>query len=205
MRTECIFQQNATGKCSMSIIISHHVAKRSTVALVFGARQDEADSLNGFLLDGDLTPHWSALPLAALEYTADDFSNQIKFRHNDVWKVGNSLKMDTWATDHDNFDIKTLDLIGAIRSLNSLFVELAYYSQACQTSQSLLGDIKKMVELDSIGSEGQSVRNVNAVKEKIQYLKSWYDGIQARSDYLTRRAEALLQTVNALCLRRRYG
>jgi hypothetical protein len=96
--------------------------------------------------------------------------------------------MDSWATNHDQFDIKTLDLAGAIRSLNSLFVELAYYSQACQTSQSLLADIEKMVELDSIGSESQSTQNIKAVKDKIQHLKSWYDGIQARSDYLTRQA-----------------
>lgn len=198
MGTEWIFQQNATGKCSMSIIISHHLTTRSTVALVFGARQHEADSFIDFLLDGSLTPHWSASPLAALEYTADDFSNQIKIRHNDVWKVGNSLKMDTWATDQEKFDIKTLDLVGAIRSLNSLFVELAYYSQACQTSQSLLRDIGEMVELDSLGGleNSPSIRNVKRVKVKIQHLKSWYDGIQARSDYLTRRAEAMLQTVN---------
>ena len=205
MRTECIFQQNATGKCSMSMIISYDVAKRSTVALVFGARQYEAETFIEFLLDGGRTSHWSVLPLAALELTADDFSKQINLRHNDVWKVGDSLKMDTWATDKDKFDIKTLDLTSAIRSLNSLFVELAYYSQACQTSQSLLGDIEKMVELDSVGSESRSTRTIKAVKQDIQRLKSWYDGIQARSDYLTRRAEALLQTVNASHLRRRYG
>jgi hypothetical protein len=36
-RTECISQQNTTGKCSMSMIISYDVTKRSTVALAFGA------------------------------------------------------------------------------------------------------------------------------------------------------------------------
>jgi hypothetical protein len=113
--------------------------------------------------------------------------------------------MDTWATDKDKFDIKTLDLTDAIRSLNSLFVELAYYSQACQTSQSLLCDIKKMVDSDLVGSENRSTRIIKAVKEDIQRLKSWYNGIQARSDYLTRRAEALFQTVNASHLRKRYG
>lgn len=140
MRTDFVFQQNAIGKCSMSMIISYDVTKRSTMALVFGASQHEANKFIEILLDGGRTPHWGALPLAALELTADDFSNRIKLRHNDVWMVGNSLKMDTWATDKDKVDIKTLDLTGAIRSLNSLFVELAYYSQACQTSQNLLSD-----------------------------------------------------------------
>lgn len=184
------------------MIISHDVVKRSTVALVFGVLQDEANKFIDILLDGGRTQQWSALPLAALELTADDFSNQIKLKHNDVWKVGNSLQMDTWATDQDKFDIKTLDLIGAIRSLNSLFVELAYYSQACQTSQSLLGDIEGMVGSDSVSPESQHARMDKAVKENIQHLKSWYDGIQARSDYLTRRAEALLQTVSSSHLRR---
>lgn len=193
VETDYIFQQNATGKSSMSMTISHDAAKRSTVALVFGARQDEANAFIDILLSRGRTPHWSALPLAALELTADDFSNQIKLKHNDVWKAGNSLQMDTWATDQDKFDVKNLDLIGAIRSLNSLFVELAYYSQACQTSQSLLGDIEKMV---SVYSDAQSLRSNMPVTENIQHLKSWYDGIQARSDYLTRRAEALLQTVS---------
>lgn len=205
MRTDCIFQQNATGKCSMSMIISYSIAKRSTMALVFGARKDEADTFIDLLLAGRRTPHWSALPLAALEMTADDFSNQIKLRHNDVWKVGDSLKMDTWATDGDKFDIKALDLIGATRSLNTLFVELAYYSQACQTSQSLLGDIEKMVESDAVGSKSRTIQKLKAIKEDIQRLKSWYDGIQARSDYLTRRAEALLQTVIISQLRATYS
>lgn len=201
-RTQWIFQQNATGKSSMSIIISHHMTKNYTLALVFGANQHDADSFIDFLLDGALTPHWSAAPLAALEYTADDFSNRIKVRHNDVWEVGNSLNMDTWATDLGPFDIKTLDLLGATRSLNTLFVELAYYSQACQTSQSLLRDIEKMVELEPVGSETKYTQNAKIVMEKILHLKSWYDGIQARSDYLTRRAEALLQTVYSLISQR---
>jgi hypothetical protein len=189
----------------MSMIISYDVAKRSTVALVFGARQNEAVPLIDLLLDGSRTSHWSVLPLAALDLTADNFSTEIKLRHNDVWMVGDSLKMDTWAIDKEKFDIKALDLIGAIRSLNSLFVELACYSQACQTSQNLLGDIEKMVESESFGSDSRSTRTIKAVKEDIQRLKSWYDGIQARSDYLTRRAEALLQTVNVSHLRRRYS
>lgn len=175
------------------------------MALVVGARKDEADTFIDLLLAGRRTPHWSALPLAALEMTADDFSNQIKLRHNDVWKVGDSLKMDTWATDGDKFDIKALDLIGATRSLNTLFVELAYYSQACQTSQSLLGDIEKMVESDAVGSKSRTIQKLKAIKEDIQRLKSWYDGIQARSDYLTRRAEALLQTVIISQLRATYS
>jgi hypothetical protein len=95
MRTDYIFQQNAIGKCSMSMIISYDMAKRSTVALVFSARQHEADTFIDFLLDGGRTSHWGVLPLTALELTADDFLNQIKLGHNDVWKVGNSLKMDT--------------------------------------------------------------------------------------------------------------
>lgn len=200
IETDYIFQQNATGKSSMSMTICYDVIKKPTVALVFGARQDEANAFIDILLSRGRTPHWSALPLAALELTADDFSNQIKLKHNDVWKVGNSLQMDTWATDQGKFDVKNLDLIGAIRSLNSLFVELAYYSQACQTSQSLLGDIEKMV---SVYSDIRSIRYNQPVTENIQHLKSWYDGIQARSDYLTRRAEALLQTVSASYLRRR--
>jgi hypothetical protein len=91
------------------------VAKRSTVALVFGARQYEANTFIDILLGGYRTPHWSALPLAALDLTADDFSNQIKVNHNDVWKVENSLKMDTEAAEGDEFDVKTLNLNGAIR------------------------------------------------------------------------------------------
>lgn len=62
-----------------------------------------------------------------------------------------------------------------------------------------------MVELDSFGSESRSLRMNKAVKENIQHLKSWYDGIQARSDYLTRRAEALFQTVSISYLHRRYN
>lgn len=129
--TDYIFQQNATGKSSMSMTISHNVAKRSTVALVFGARQDEADTFIDILLGGRRTPHWSALPLAALEATADDFSHQIKLKHNDVWKVGNSLQITTRAADQGKFDVKTLDLIDAIRSLNKLFVELARHHRVC--------------------------------------------------------------------------
>jgi hypothetical protein len=59
----------------MSMIISYDVAKRSTMALVFGARQHEADRFIDILFDGGRTTHWSALLLAALELTADDFSN----------------------------------------------------------------------------------------------------------------------------------
>jgi uncharacterized protein YoxC len=62
-----------------------------------------------------------------------------------------------------------------------------------------------MVDSDLVGSDRRSSPTMKAVKEDIQRLKSWYDGIQARSDYLTRRAEALFQTVNASHLRRRYG
>lgn len=154
------------------IISPHDVVKKSTVALVFGARQDEANTFIDILLGGGGTPHWCALPLAALELTADDFSSRIKLKHNDVWKVGHSLQMDTWATDQEKFNVMNLDLIGAIRSLNSLFVELAYYSQACQTSQSLLGDIEKMVESESAGSESESARMKKAVKQNIQHSRA---------------------------------
>jgi hypothetical protein len=90
-----------------------------------------------------------------------------------------------------------MDLVGATRSLNSVFIELAYYSQACQTSQSLLRELEKMIEPETVSLKSPAILNAERVREKSQHLKSWYDGIQARSDYLTRRAEALLQTVSA--------
>lgn len=175
------------------------------MALVFGANRDVANGFIDILLESSRTPHWSALPLAALELRADDFSTRLKLIHDDVWQVGTSLKMDSWPTVEDNFDVKSLNLIHAIRSLNTLFIELAYYSQACQTSHSLLGDIERMVEPDSVDSDSQSTRIIKAVEEDIQRLKSLYDGIQARNDYLTRRAEVLLQTVSASHLHRGHS
>ena len=62
-----------------------------------------------------------------------------------------------------------------------------------------------MVESDAVGSKSRTIQKLKAIKEDIQRLKSWYDGIQARSDYLTRRAEALLQTVSISQLRATYS
>lgn len=196
-----MFQQNATGNSSTSMIISHSTADNSTLSVVFGAAEFEAYHVLEFLKESGLAPHWSALPLAALEYSADDYSNEIKARHNDVWEVGNKLKMDDWAKDTDGFDIMNLDLVSASRNLNSLFVLLAFYSQACQTSQSLLRDLAIMLETENFDGDSPQNRRRKPVLRKIQHLRSWYDGIQARSNYLLRRTETLQQTVSRQCFR----
>lgn len=94
VETDYIFQQNATGKSSMSMTICYDVIKKPTVALVFGARQDEANAFIDILLSRGRTPHWSALPLAALELTADDFSNQIKPHET----LAAFMEIGPWAT-----------------------------------------------------------------------------------------------------------
>jgi hypothetical protein len=65
--------------------------------------------------------------------------------------------------------------------------------QSYQTSQTLLSSLESLLA-SSIAESGTEA-SFAAIEQKIAYLKSWYDGLQARSTYLTRCAEAQLRTV----------
>jgi hypothetical protein len=173
--------------------ISHDRAQNSTVAVVLGAKKNEADHLMELLKHDDDPSHWSSLPLAVLEMGVTGFSSRVNDHHGEIWEIEKLLKMRLGVDDH--IDLQNTDFIGATRSLNSVFAQLAMYNQVCQTSRKLLEGLEHSLDsVPSVSSTGSAIPTTDA-KARITSLRSWCDGMQARCAYLTRRAEAQLQTV----------
>ena len=181
----------------MSMVISYDAAKSSTVALVFSPGGDVVDDFIELLLGHRQTLHWSASVLASLELTAHAVTDRVHNENIDVWKVSKYLKQDMWASRNEKFDIKTLDLIGSTRSLNTFFVNAAFYSRVCRSALSMLWDIAEMVEPDPMRLPERQKLTIKAAQEDIQRIKSWYGHLEAKNDFIARRAEVHLQNVNA--------
>jgi hypothetical protein len=94
----------------------------------------------------------------------------------------------------ETVDLKTVDLLKAHRSLNSFFVMLAMYDQVCQTSLSLIKRLLECCKEDESALGGRP-EDVKTTLARLNFIQSWYEGMQARSTYITRRTETQLQTV----------
>jgi hypothetical protein len=178
---------------SFSIALTYHVTRRSTVAIVFGPNEAEASAIVDHLTHSGLPMHWTTLPLMALECSGVNWTKTAKTRHSLIWQVENSVKMRLWLEEPTQVELEAVDLVGNTRALNSFFVELANFTQICQTTQSILVSLSEYIKLENLDEESLSSKTIDL---KIRYLKSLFSGLQARCDYLMRRAEAQLQTVS---------
>lgn len=195
-----ILQTNITTVLSCSISIAYHKAKNSTIAIVFGLTEDESWHVVETMKLQSITSHWMALLLAVLDAHGHGWTGKVQSNHEHLREIEQELKMRLWL-DHkegqennEDLDLKKLDLLGAHKSLNSIFVQHAMYTLVCETRLGLIRRLQRYCDKNSDGT-GLTTEVCAHAKSRLEYLESWFEGIQARTVYINRRAETQLQAV----------
>jgi hypothetical protein len=172
----------------------YNQASKSTVAIIFGANEAETEFFLRSSQWQSVSAHWISLAAAIQDLHGEVWTMRLKRSHNSLWEVENELKMRLYLDTEEEVDLRTVDLLKAHRSLNSFFVELAMYDQVCQTSLSLNKRLQEYCR-DEQSKQDAAPAVINDMLARLQFIQSWYEGIQARSTYITRRVETQLQTV----------
>lgn len=102
--------------------------------------------------------------------------------------------MRLWLDTEEDVDLKAVNLLDAHRSLNSFFVQLAMYDLVCETNLGLIQRLLACCDVDR-PEPGADPAGLGGTIRHLEFLRSWYEGMQARSTFITRRVETQLQTV----------
>ena len=138
------------------------------------------------------------LPSMILELNLQGTLRAIDSWHKDIYKMECKTGV-RWDAEEQN--LEGLDLAALTRDINSATANLAYWTLACRTYQSMLDfldEIARQYRTQAILnglSEEHGVHIETLLLERHAYLRSWAAGMERRVDFLSKRAQAQVQTV----------
>jgi hypothetical protein len=178
--------------------------------MMFGSPVDSLDTLDKSLQatkDAIIEP--LLLPIVLLEEQLQSRNASVRSCHREIFDVECSTRMRTglqkWGYEEHFQVINNLaksDLTRVTQILNSVISRLAFSKMHCHNSASMLKFVDE--NLNSLRSTTASKiaadysYNNDPLIAKIQHLTSWCEGIDSRCTYIIKRAEAQVQTVNAI-------
>jgi hypothetical protein len=96
--------------------------------------------------------------------------------------------------------ITEVDFDGVTRRLTSVVSELAFLTYSCQVHIPMLDFLDELVAGEFLRHEYNSTQDIITAQRlfsaKTAYLRSYLAGLESRSTYLTRRAQAQTQSVS---------
>ncbi|KAH7396402.1 hypothetical protein BKA66DRAFT_455045 [Pyrenochaeta sp. MPI-SDFR-AT-0127] len=102
---------------------------------------------------------------------------------------------------HDNPDLATIDFTNLSKDLNAANTNLAYILWSCKSTTrqlEFLNMVVKRYRAQAIanGTTPEEVSNVEIILlDAHAHLRSWNNGLEDRAEYLSKRGQALVQTV----------
>jgi hypothetical protein len=105
---------------------------------------------------------------------------------------------------HDDIDLANLDFTSLSRNLNGANTQLAYIAWSCKSIARLLAFLDEVVEryrqqaVAHNEPEDEVSQVTNLLLETHARLRAWNIGLQDRTEYLSKRGQALVQTVSSV-------
>lgn len=140
------------------------------------------------------------IPCIILQVRLDQLLESLNLLQDKVY--WNERKLGIRYDDHDNPDPTEIDYTALSKDLNGVNTNLAYVAWSCKTitrQLEFLDEIAKRYRAQAVKSgvlEDQALEVEHMLLESHAHLRSWNTGLEDRSEYLSKRGQALVQTVS---------
>lgn len=142
------------------------------------------------------------IPSIIVRYNLEQLGKSLSRWHEQIYQHERTLGIR--FDHHDKVDLTKLDFTSLSRNLNAANIHLAYIAWCCKSTARLLEFMDQVTE-----RYRQLARNHNEPEDEIlhvtylllethAHLRSWNTGYQDRAEYLSKRGQALVQTVRTL-------
>lgn len=164
------------------------------------------DRFASIIQDGAAKDSAFLIPSIMLQFRLEQLSKALNLWHDKVY--WNERKLGIRFDHHDNPDPASIDYTTLSKDLNAANTNLAYVDWSCKTIA------RQLDFMDGIAHHFRSLAVRNGTKddeasdtehlllETHAHLRSWNTGLVDRAEYLSKRGQALVQTVRANCRQR---
>lgn len=138
-------------------------------------------------------------PSLLIQFNLERRLKALSEAHDDIYNFEKGLG--SRFDSPNQIDVESLDFGLYSRGLNAVTADLAYMTWSCNNTN------KQLTFLDDVAEKYAHLAAVNGIPEADfenvrvimlethAHLRSWNDGLKDKADYLSKRAQALVQTV----------
>jgi hypothetical protein len=140
------------------------------------------------------------IPSLLIQFNLDRRLKALNEAHDDIYNFEKVLGIR--YDHHEKVDVGRMEFAPFSKGLNAVTADLAYMALACSTTK------KQLDFLDSIAEKYDVLARLNNAEDEEDdrvkmllleahaHLRSWNDALEGRAEYLSKRAQALVQTVS---------
>tara|TARA_R110002003_G_scaffold175_2_gene14137 strand:- start:385 stop:990 length:606 start_codon:yes stop_codon:yes gene_type:complete len=185
---------------------TYHFPSKHMYVFMHGLASANYDRFASIIQDGAAKDSAFLIPSIMLQFRLEQLSKALNLWHDKVY--WNERKLGIRFDHHDNPDPASIDYTTLSKDLNAANTNLAYVDWSCKTIA------RQLDFMDGIAHHFRSLAVRNGTKddeasdtehlllETHAHLRSWNTGLVDRAEYLSKRGQALVQTVRANCRQR---
>lgn len=164
-----------------------------------GLANKNYDHFTHDIQDGAANASAFLIPSIIIRYNLEQLGKSITWWHDQIYWHERTLG--TRSDHHDSVDLASLDFTSLSRNLNAANTHLAYIAWSCRSTARLLDFMDEVTEryrqqaVAHHEPENEVSHVTHLLLETHDHLRSWNTGYQDRTEYLSKRGQALVQTV----------
>ncbi|USP72805.1 hypothetical protein yc1106_00079 [Curvularia clavata] len=179
--------------------LTYHFPSRHMYVFMHGLATYNLDQFMQNIQDGAANASAFLIPSIIVRYNLNLLGKVITRWHDMIYWHERTLGIR--FDHHDNVDLASLDFTSLSKNLNAANTQLAYIAWSCRSTARLLDFMDQVTEryrqkaLAHNEPEDEVSHITHLLFETHAHLRSWNTGYQDRTEYLSKRGQALVQTV----------
>jgi hypothetical protein len=187
-----------TGICTCASF-TYHFPTRQMYAFMHCLPERTCESFCTAIEQGSLRQTPFLVPNLIIQFNLDTRLNSLEIYHETIYGLERDLNVR--YSNEERGDFREMGFEVLIKEVNRVTTNLAYISFACQ------GTTRQLSFLDSVAERYHTMALLNDIPEleadevkrvlleNQAYLRCWNEGLKDRAEYLSKRGQALVQTV----------
>jgi hypothetical protein len=178
---------------------TYHFPTKHMYMYVHGLASKSYDQFSHLIENGAADESAFLVPSIIIEFNLDRRLNALNLWQDKVY--WNERKLGIRFDHHDNPNPASIDYVTLSKDLNAANTNLAYVVWSCRNTArqlTFMDEIAKRYRTQAVKngmSDEKAAEVENLLLESHAHLRSWNFGLEDRAEYLSKRAQALVQTV----------
>ncbi|KAF2789792.1 hypothetical protein K505DRAFT_89541 [Melanomma pulvis-pyrius CBS 109.77] len=179
---------------------TYHFKSRRMYAFIHGLQSSRIGLFPEWLEQGAARETFFLIPSIILQQNLRRGVESLNVWHDDIYRLESLLGIRHDASHTTSYP-RTMDFTRLSRDLNMITTNLAFYTWDCKTNVRLLNFLDEIARRYRVLAVRNGHKETNAADiervllETHEHLRCWNAGLADRVEYLTKRGQALVQSV----------
>ncbi|EMD92193.1 hypothetical protein COCC4DRAFT_130791 [Bipolaris maydis ATCC 48331] len=179
--------------------LTYHFPSRQMYIFMHGLATETYDRFARDVEEGAANESAFIIPSMIVQHNLSQLGKVIDRWHDEIYWHERALGIR--YDHHDSIDLANLDFTALSRTLNAANTQLAYIAWSCKSTARLLDFLNQVTDRyrQQAMAHGEPEKDIAHIIDLLsgthEHLRAWNAGLQDRTEYLSKRGQALVQTI----------